>query len=123
MELKCRKQNALIFVSCVILYLINRITKFHETNEGILKYLWDYNFTDFLCQIVYFSLCNLLLETFGKHGFYKLNSLLPLSLICAFYWEIGVLFTQKGTVFDPLDVGAYLLGVLVYYLLNQSWIP
>ena len=110
-----RKYNLLIFIICMTLYGINRSTKFHDADESILKYIWDYNFTDFLCQLVYFSLCNIFLETFRKRGIYSFRTLMFLSAICCLYWEIGVLRTRTQAVFDAADWIAYLLGAMSYY--------
>ena len=111
------KQNVLVLIMSMALYGINRITKFHELNESIVKYIWDYNFTDFLCQIVYFSLCNLFLETINRRGIYGFKTIIALSAICCIYWEIGVLYTRSGTVFDAADWISYLFGAVTYYCL------
>lgn len=112
-----RKQNLFVLAICMLFYGINRITKFHEPDENILKYIWDYNFTDFLCQLVYFSICNIFLESINKKGIYTFKTIFVLSAICCLYWEIGVLYTRTGTVFDVSDWIAYLLGAVTYYCL------
>jgi len=109
------KQNLFLLIGCMTLYVVNRFTKFHEVNESILKYAWDYNFTDFLGQIVYFALCNLVLGTLYRKGVYKLKTIITLSIFCCLYWEIGVLITESDTVFDVYDWVAYLLGAICYY--------
>lgn len=112
-----RKQNLLLLIGCMLMYGVNRITKFHEPGENILKYIWDYNFTDFLCQLVYFSVCNIFLESINRSGIYRFKTIIVLSAICCIYWEIGVLYTRTGTVFDPIDWISYLLGAVAYYCL------
>ena len=111
-----RKYNLVILSVSILLYVVNKTTKFHEPNESLLKYIWDYNFTDFLCQLVYFSLFNLILELIKKKGVYSFKTILILSAICCLYWEIGVMYIQSGTVFDAADFISYLLGALFYYL-------
>ena len=110
-----KKHNLLIIIICMSLYVINRLTKFHEVDEFVLKYIWDYNFTDFLCQIVYFSLCNLFLESINRKGIYSFKTILVLCAVCCLYWEIGVQYTRTSTVFDVADWASYFLGAMAYY--------
>ena len=120
MYMNYKKQNGLIFIVSALLYIFNRHTKFHIPNEGALKYIWDYNFTDFLCQIVFFSLLNLVLELFDKKGVYEPKTMVGLGLLCVFYWEIVVLYIRSGTVFDIYDCVAYFLGGFAYYVLLKA---
>lgn len=117
--MNCKKQNGLIFVISALLYVFNRYTKFHIPDESLLKYIWDYHFTDFLCQIVFFALLNLFLESFDKEGIYNLKTMIGLGMLCTSYWEIVVLFIRTGTTFDIYDFIAYFLGGFVYFIIMK----
>lgn len=116
----CIKHNVLILAGCIFLYVLNRMNKFYEPGEYVLKYIWDYNFTDYLCQLVFFSISNLFLESVNRRGIYRFKSIIALSAICCLYWEIGVLYTRTGTVYDPADGMAYLLGAVTYYCIFRG---
>lgn len=115
-----RKINLLIIAVCMFLYGINRLTKFHESDESLLKYIWDYNFTDYLCQFVFFAAYNVLSESMSRRGVYSYKTIIAISAICCLYWEIGVLYTRTGTVFDPADWIAYLFGATTYYCIFKA---
>ena len=111
----CKKQNVIILILCIVLYIINRCTKFDETDEGIIKYIWDYHFTDFLCQITYFSVCNIFLHSINRDGIYHFKAIAIFSIVCCLTWEIGIMFLKPDATFDLYDCLAYLAGAAVYY--------
>ena len=116
-------KNALISLICVILYLINRFTKFYEVNEGLLKYVWDYNFTDCLCMILNLSLANMALAAINKSGIYSIIEICLLSLLSCFIWEVFIAWLKDGYTFDSLDCLAYFLGGLIYYFVLKRLAP
>lgn len=115
MEYRNYVHNIVIFIICAALYLINKITKIHELDEEWWKYIWDYNFTDYLCQIVYFSLANITLNRLGSTGIYSIRRILFFTIVCCFVWEIVISWLRNGTTFDWYDCLAYFLGGLTYY--------
>ena len=118
--MKSYKRNIVICVICVLAYCINRFTKFHDVDEGIFKYIWDYNFTDFLAQILFFSLCNLYLELTGKQIIDQYKEILLLCSLCCLCWELGIRILRPESVVDLYDVIAYYMGGFVYWLVVRK---
>lgn len=116
-----KKLNIIILILCVMLYIINRYTKFYETDEGIIKYIWDYHFTDFLCQITYFSVCNIFLHSIKRDGIYHLKAIAIFSIVCCIMWEIGILLLKPDATFDYYDCLAYAAGAAVYYMVFKIY--
>lgn len=114
------KNNALTVLTCVLLYVINRFTKFHEIQENIAKYIWDYNFTDCLCLIINLSLANLMLAFLRKKGIYDFKTIALLSLMSCFIWEVLMSWLKDGYTFDVLDCIAYLIGGVLYFVLMKT---
>jgi len=112
-----KKINILIITVCFLLYAINRYTAFDETEGALLRIIWNYHFTDYLCIIVYFAVCNIFFDIFKRKGLYSLHTILIYSLLSCFAWEICVGFLNRYAVADLFDCLAYLLGGITYYLL------
>lgn len=99
------------------LYVLNRCTKFYENDENIIKYIWDYHFTDYLCQIVYFSVCNILLDLANRKGIYTIGKIMAFSLLSCMAWEVCVGWLRSDAIADIKDCYAYLLGAITYYFI------
>lgn len=114
------RSNLITSSTCVLLYTVNRFTKFHEINENCAKYIWDYTFTDCLCVILNLSLANLLLAVLKRNGIYDFKTIGLLSLLSCFIWEVFMSWLKAGYTFDIFDCIAYLVGGTFYYLIMKT---
>lgn len=112
--------NAFISLVCIILYCLNKTTTYNEIEENILKYIWDYNFTDFLCVILNLSLANTALALLKKKGVYDFRTIIVLSVFSCFLWEFVITLIKSESTFDIFDCMAYLLGGTFYYCLMKT---
>ena len=113
------KRNTVTATACLMLYVINRFSKFYDASENIIKYIWDYNFSDFLCVILNLSLANLALAILKKEGIYNARMIMILSVFSCFIWEVFVCWLNDKSTFDILDCIAYMAGGAVYYYLMK----
>lgn len=115
-----RFENILIFIICVLLYMMNTLT-FSKINNFILHYFFTGYFNDLIAPLLLFSYINLLLSFIDKNV-YSLKYLIIIIISCSFFWEYLVLFFKPTGISDPVDVLFYIMGTLIYWIIYKIWI-
>lgn len=118
---KCyRFENFFIFITCVLLYGLNTLI-FSNINYYYLNYFFSSYFNDLLAPLLLFSYINLLLSLIDKK-IYSLKYLIIIVILCSFLWEYMVLFFKPASVSDPIDILFYILGTILYWIIQKNWI-
>ena len=110
------KKNILIITTVLIIYGLNKFDCIYFSNETI-QYFINCYLNDILCGTLFISYCNILLERNDK----KINTLLNIEVLlflCGIFWEYIAPMFISYSISDPYDIVAYMLGGLVYWLLN-----
>ena len=119
--MRTRKRNLVNFVLAIavpILYLSNNyFFKWHTS--GFLHYLLVCHFNDFLASLLLLSFSNLLLETVNKE-ISSFPAVLLLCLLAGFVWEYIAPIWKRTATTDLLDVAAYIIGGLFYWVLLKT---
>lgn len=106
-KLTFRGKNLIIFLIAFTLYLINKFILI-SLNSFFSNY-----FNDLLATLLLFSFINTISPIYLK----KSVIIILITLIAIFFWEYLSLFLKPGSVFDWLDVIAYLISMLIYLLI------
>jgi len=115
-----RIENILIFILCVLLYLLNTHIFSHINNYEIHYFFTSY-FDDLMAPLLLFSYINLLLSLRNEE-IYSLKYLIIIIIVCSFVWEYLVIFVKPTSIQDPIDVLCYVLGTLIYWIIHKNWI-
>ena len=117
---KCyRFENFLIFLICVLLYLLNTLILSNINNYELNIFFTGY-FNDLLAPLLLFSYINLILSLNNKNV-YSLQYLIIIIILCSFVWEYIILFFKPTSVSDPIDVIFYLTGTIIYWMIHKNW--
>lgn len=110
--------NVIIGLSSFLIYLLNKYYL-----RMVLYYpFFRFYFNDVLAGIVILAYSNIIISFSNvKFDLYKLKNIIVFNLFIGLFWEyITPLYYSKSTA-DPLDVVSYILGGLVYYLINKIY--
>ncbi|NME98611.1 hypothetical protein [Aneurinibacillus aneurinilyticus] len=107
--------NLVIFIVAVLLYVVN---------ENILKPVAGYiffknHFNDLLAMLLFLPYSNLLLSLYKKKDITLVSfwHTFVFSMLAGLSWEyVTPLYNTKSTS-DPIDVGMYVAGGMIYWLL------
>ena len=115
---KTQRWDLLFFCIPFVLYAVNQQIKY-EVTVPLLGYLLRCHFNDYLGGIAFAAYLNLVIS-FSRWPHLRLHTPLQFAaagLLCGLVWEgITPLFLSSSTG-DWLDVAAYVLGMLTYWLL------
>lgn len=114
-----RFENSLIFIICILLYLMKMLI-FQNVNNSTLHYFFTCYFDDLLAPLLLFSYTNLLISFIDKK-IYSFRYLIILILIFSCICEYLVPFIKPTSVSDPIDMMFYVLGTLIYWIIHQNW--
>ena len=108
-----------IIVICVIaiLYLLNNKLLKHNTTGALRMFLVCY-FNDFMAPIFLLAYSNILLGTKNMR-LGKIKHILPFCLCMGCIWEFFAPIIKNGSVTDPYDIIAYLLGGGMYWVIEK----
>lgn len=112
-QIQSNKINMIIFVTCVLLYGINELLL---KRQDIMRWLFSGHFNDFLAPLLLLSYSNILIKIAYNKTY---NSFLGLStgmLAVSLIWEYAAPYIKSGAVTDPLDIIAYYVGFMVYWI-------
>lgn len=120
---KCIKRRSLITLNIVIgivviaLYIIN---KFY-LNRVLNILFFRFYFNDMLGGILIVTYSNVILQFSNyKDALMKLHNILIFTLVVGLFWEYFTPLYYRVSVSDPLDVVAYMLGGVIYYLIIRT---
>lgn len=115
-----RFENFLIFLTCVLLFILNG-SIFLNRNYSELNYFFSSYLNDLMAPLLLFSYSNLFLLLINKK-LYSLKYLIIIILLCSFVWEYLVILFKPTSVTDPIDVLFYILGTLIYWAVHKHMI-
>ena len=117
---KCHRfGNFLIFLICILLYLLN-ILILSSINYYELNVFFTGYFNDLLAPLLLFSYINLILSLNNKNV-YSIKYLIIIIILCSFIWEYLIPFFKPTSVTDPIDVICYLTGTIIYWMIHKNW--
>ena len=111
-----RNTSVLIFIFALILYVINNYFK-QDIKISVLGPIFKYHFNDYLAGIVFLSYVNFVLSFSKFKQANDLKSVFFYSIVCSIAWELILPMLSAKSTGDILDVLAYFLGALSYYLI------
>ena len=110
------KRHIFVLIVAMLLYIINR---FILKNQELpyIDYLLKNHFGDYIGGIVFCIYLNLILFIGKRKPINKFGILFTIMLFISILWEYFFPLFLKYSVSDPLDIIAYMLGTITYYLL------
>ena len=116
---KCNRfENFFIFIISVVLHVLN-VFIFSNINNSTLNYFFSCYFDDLLAPLLLFSYINILLSFYNKK-IYSLKYLIIFILLVSIVWEYLIGFIKPSSVSDPIDILAYVLGTLIYWIIHKK---
>lgn len=115
-----QKLNFWICVVCVFLYIVNQKLKFQYTNKILRDFFIGY-YNDVIAGILITAYANLASFIFrnGKILFKNLMQILLFVLACGLFWEYISPIYRQDQVSDVMDIFAYLIGGIIYWLITK----
>ena len=113
-----RRGDLLLVLGPLALYALNQQVKTRVTVR-VLGYLLRCHANDYLGGIAFAAYLNLILSLsrWPEKRLRRPGELVVLGLLCGLCWECIAPLFLPDSVGDPLDVVAYVLGTLSYWLL------
>ncbi|MCL2688133.1 MAG: hypothetical protein FWE58_06315 [Methanobrevibacter sp.] len=111
--------NIYLIIITIFLALIN-ILFLKNLELGILTIIFNDHFNDFLASVLILAYINICLSFID----YELKSfyvLIVVILLISFVWEYVAIFIKPYSVFDYLDIIAYLIGAIVYWMIINRY--
>jgi len=109
------KLNIYLIIITIALAIIN-ILFLKKLELGILTIIFNNHFNDFLGGILILAYINICLSFINKE-IKSLIYLIATILLISFVWEYLAIFIKPHSVFDYLDIFAYIFGSIVYWLI------
>jgi hypothetical protein len=108
--------NGTLILLVLALYLLNRLVLKDELSWSFLSS----HFNDVLAGLLLLPSYNLLALLFRQSNLLMLRcmNILTFTLVVGLFWEYVTPLYRSDSVSDPLDILAYLLGGLIYWLLS-----
>ena len=107
------KFDITLLCCCSVLYVVNVLL----IRPGGSVFFVSY-FNDVCCGVWFVSYSNIWLGRIGRR-ITKLKWIFPYIMACGCGWEYLGPIINSAQVSDMLDIVAYLIGALVYWLLEQ----
>ena len=106
-------RDALIFVFCFIMYGLNEYI--FKSLDVQLHWFFIGYYNDVLASIILLSYSSLLIVIFAKRQIEHFVLCSILIVLIGVFWEYVTPWYKKSTS-DPLDLVAYYIGFLIYWL-------
>lgn len=107
--------NIFLLIICTVLALINTII-LKKIDLGNLNLIFNGYLNDFLAAILILAYINICIS-FVNFKIKSLKFLMIIILIISFFWEYFAIYIKPNSVFDYLDILAYLIGCIVYWII------
>lgn len=113
-----KRKNVSIIMVTIIIYVFNQM--FKNTIPVIsLKWFMTCYFNDIIGSVTFIAYCNLIFAM-GNKNIVKIWQIELLMLGCGIFWEYITPFFRKNTVSDIYDIGAYMFGGLIYWMIFKA---
>lgn len=112
---KDRKINLYIFIVCLVIYFINRLTNdlYYVSH---LSYVLRYHFNDYLAGIVFLAYLNIILSVsqYDYIRILKWSQIIFIGIIIGIFWEYITPIYKTDSTSDIIDVICYIFGAVSY---------
>lgn len=112
---KRTKINLNIFIVCLVIYSINRLTNVLYYIP-YLSYILRYHFNDYLAGIVFLAYLNIILglSKYQHIRVLKWSNVIFTGLLIGVFWEYITPIYKSDSTSDIIDVICYVLGAISY---------
>jgi len=115
--IKKRPMNAVLVGLALILYFCNNYF-FKKITVGRLNFFMICYFNDLICPLFFLAYTNILLLSIGKE-LTKIKWILSYMFFIGMFWELIAPIFNKDAVTDVWDLGFYMCGSLIYWMLMK----
>ena len=117
-----KRNNALIIVSSLLLYIGNQHIKEWMLWPRWIKLVLTCYFNDILAGVLIISYTNFILSFYngGSKEIRSIKYIELLVLVCGLFWEYISPIFRTDQVTDPIDILAYLAGGIIYYVIRTK---
>ncbi len=113
------KKNLLIMLFILFFYILNQIVK-NTVDIPILSIFCRNYLNDILCGIVFPAYVNTCLLMNHRKAIQRMSKIIMMMTSCGVFWEfIAPTVLHYGTT-DILDLVAYNIGGIIYYLIDHK---
>ena len=112
-----KRHNFIIVTITLVLYAVNQLIK-TKISIKFLRWFMSCYFNDFIGSITFIAYCNVILSFCNKE-MTKLSQILLIIFSAGLFWEYVTPLFRKNTVSDIGDIVAYMIGGIVYWLINK----
>lgn len=111
------KKNKLIIFVCLSLYFLNQLIK-NSISIPFLLVIVKYYWNDVICGCLIIAITNFILNHYlgREYKIEKLMGILLFDFACGLFWEFIIPIIREDSSSDSVDILAYLLGGIVYWL-------
>ena len=112
-----KRHNFIIVTITLVLYAVNQLIK-TKISIKFLRWFMSCYVNDFIGSITFIAYCNVILSFCNK----EMTTLWQILLIifsAGLFWEYVTPLFRKNTVSDIGDIVAYMIGGIVYWLINK----
>lgn len=117
-NIKRKPFNILVFVLCTIIWACNECY-LKKATSGVVNYIAVCYLNDYLAPILFLSYVNIILSTRNVE-INRLYSIIMICLINGMIWEYLAPYVKEDSVADILDILAYLIGGITYWLIIKK---
>ena len=117
------KEVPINFILCIVVFILYYANNwfFKGHTSGLLHLLLVCHFNDLLGGIVFVAYANVLLNT--RHSMMtKLWHIVLFCLVAGLFWEFVAPFIRKNSTSDWIDVGCYVLGGFLYWVILHCYL-
>lgn len=114
-------KNDGIIIFCFLIYVANQLTK-NKISLPLISFFAKNYFNDVVCGCLVVAFSNHILKYY-KNGKYRIRNLffiLLFVLACGIFWEYIIPFIRKNSTSDYVDMLAYLVGGIIYWVFVGS---
>ena len=121
--MKIDKNDGIIII-CLLMYVANQLTK-NKIPVPLISFFAKNYFNDVVCGCLVVAFSNHILKYYknGEYRIKKLYFVLLFVLVCGIFWEFIIPFIRKNSTSDYVDIFAYLVGGILYWVFVSSSHP
>lgn len=112
-----KKENLILIMIIFCLYVLNQNIKNIIPIKFIRWFAMCY-FNDIIGSMGFIAYCNIITDFYNKE-IRKLWQILTVLLCSGIFWEYITPLYRKDTITDVWDIGAYMFGGVIYWMIEQ----
>lgn len=106
--IKRAKLDIALLITCAVLYLVN--VMFLKSYHSFMRN----HFNDLIAMPAMLAYINIVMAAFKKQSIINLVTMLILTIICGFMWEVAAIYLKPNSVCDLADFFCYFMGAVLY---------